>query len=615
MKRCLLLAALLVVSACGGGPASAPAAQRGEPAFQRVLDRIGNDGAIDRDTALQAFALAFTPPPGVSVPAGPSEPIVSGSGPLRWAVGHLAELTPAQQRAVQAVVPRPAHTTSVTLMATTEFAQFQALVSEAWSYWSRTFPRSVLPHPINRWSITLNNQDLYAASAYTFPVDAQQQYVGPVDDCWIYFNPKIRAADDASKREAVYHEVFHCFQAQMVPDLAGYYRASSNGGGPAAWLVEGGAAYAMDLAMTSLSAPTPYGARFWAAYFHTATTTLFKRAYDALGFFAHLAETGIDVMGRMPAAMQAAVGQGGSVAAFGALFNGASPNRFFSTWPTSLLRKPALGADWDAHGPGITADAAVPGNVVADNGSPATGGQIAAYANDDRWVAVSADVVLLSARTFARLRATGGTFDSSSPSGVYCTMGPACSCPQGSPQAGVKFTPLDRGSYYLAVGGGTSGSTWSLAAYSLDQFCKQPASDACMNGTWRLQGLPPLPLPASVTITRADETLTIDGSGVLKLDIDVADTVQVKGGPTAMGEVKGPVTIRALAAGGVIQPLSADLSGLAAHAEVGPISLTMSVAELVPDIQDDLTPVAYRCAGNVLYLTGENGTVFTFAKT
>src|SRR5215469_16687370 len=222
-------------------------------------------------------------------------------------------------------------------------------------------------------------------------------------------------------------------------------------------------------------------------------------------------------------------------------------------------------------------------------------------------VAVSADVLLVNARPYARLRAMGGTFDSSSPSNVYCTMGSACTCPQGSPQAGVKFTPLNRGSYYLALGGGPSGSAWSLAPYSLDQFCKQPAADACLYGTWRLQGLPALPLPGSVTITRADETLTVDGSGVLKLDVDVADSVQVSGGPTATGEVKGPATIRALAVGGVIQPLGADLSGLAAQAQVGPISLTVSVSELLPDVQSDLTPVAYRCAGNTLSLTEENG--------
>jgi hypothetical protein len=605
MKRSLLLAALLLVTACGSGPAPTPAAAHSEPAFERVLDRIGDDGKIDRDTALQAFALAFTPPPGVRTPAGPSETIPSGSGPLRWVSAHLADLTPAQRRAVQAAVPRPARTTAATLMAAGEQAQFQALVSEAWAYWSGVFPKSVLLRPIDQWSVTLNSRNLYNARAYTFAVDAQQGGAGPVADCWIYFNPTIRAASDAEKREATYHEVFHCFEAQMEPNLTAFNAAP-------AWLIEGAASYGMDLAMTQRSAPAPVGALFWARYFHTPSTPLFKRAYDAIGFYAHLAETGIDVMGRMPAAVGA--GQGGSVGVFDAFFSGASPDRFFSTWPTGLLRKPALGADWDAHGPGITADATAAGGVVADNGSPAAGGQVPAYANDDRLVAVSSDVLLLSARPHARLRAEAGTFDSSSPSDLYCTMGTACTCPPGSPQAGAKFKDLNRGTYYLALGGGPAGSAWSLVAYSLDQFCGQPASDACMNGTWRLQGLPSLPLPAEVSIDRVDETLTVDGSGVLALNVDVADSIHVSGGPTANAEVKGPITIHALAVGGVIQPLSADLSGLAAHAQVGQIAINTSVDQLLPGVENDLAPVAYRCAGSTLYLINQDGTVFTFAK-
>jgi len=614
MKRSILAAALLLAAACAGGPAPHAAADRGEPAFQRVLDRVADDGAIDRTTALQAFALAFTPPPGMTRPPGPAETIVSGSGPLRWVVPHLAELTPAQQRAVRAAVPRPARTTAVTLAASTEQARFQALVGEAWAYWSRTFPRASLPNPIDRWSVTLNSQDLYAARAYSFPVDAQQGFAGPVDDCWIYFNPKIRAATATEQAEAAYHEVFHCFEAQMVPDLAGFYAGSgATHAGPAAWLIEGAASYGMDVAMASRSAPAPYGAGFWATYFHTPGTALFRRTYDAIGFFAHLAESGVDVMARMPAAMQAVVGHG-NVAAFDAFFAGASPGAFFATWPTGLLRKPALGQEWDARGPGITSDAVVPAGVVADSGSAAAGGQVLAYANDDRLVAVGADVLLLGARPYARMRATGGTFDSRAPSGVYCTRGAACTCPDGSPQAGVKFRALDRGSYYLAIGGGPGGSVWSLTPFSLDQFCQQPAADACLYGTWRLQGVPSIPLPASVTLQRLDETLTVTKDGVLALQVDVVDSARVAGGPTATAEVKGPVTIRALAVGGTIQPIGADLSGLAAHATVGPIAVDLSVAELVPDIQNDLTPVAYRCAGGTLYLTGVNGTQFTFVK-
>jgi hypothetical protein len=328
MKRCLLVATLLVTVTCGGGQAPAPAAQTGETAFQRVLDRIGDDGTIDRDTALQTFALAFAPPPGVRTPPGPLEPILSGSGPLRWVTAHLAELTPAERRAVESVVPRPEQPTSTTPLAATEQAQFETLVGEAWAYWSSTFPRSSLLHPIERWSVMLNGRNAFAAAAYSYPVDAQQLLGGPVDDCWIYFNPRIRAGTDAEKREAAYHEVFQCFEAQMVPDLAGFYGEPSAGTGPAAWLIEGSAAYGMDLAMTALSSPTPYGAAFWTTYFHTPATPLFKRAYDAIGFFAYLAENRVDVMARMPAALWAVAGHGGSGGAVDAFLAGGSAARF-----------------------------------------------------------------------------------------------------------------------------------------------------------------------------------------------------------------------------------------------------------------------------------------------
>lgn len=86
--RLIALVVLALAGACAGGSTPGAAAPGGEPALQRVLDRIGDDGTIDRDTALQAFAVAFTPPPGVSRPPGPSRQIASGSGPLRWVSGH-----------------------------------------------------------------------------------------------------------------------------------------------------------------------------------------------------------------------------------------------------------------------------------------------------------------------------------------------------------------------------------------------------------------------------------------------------------------------------------------------------------------------------------------------
>src|SRR5262245_40517962 len=91
--------ALVAVDCTGGGTPTSSTSPAGVPAFQRVLARIGADGTIDRDTALQAFALAFGPLPGVHVPAGPAEEIPSGSGPLRWVLAQFSRLTQAQRTA------------------------------------------------------------------------------------------------------------------------------------------------------------------------------------------------------------------------------------------------------------------------------------------------------------------------------------------------------------------------------------------------------------------------------------------------------------------------------------------------------------------------------------
>jgi hypothetical protein len=322
----------------------------------------------------------------------------------------------------------------------------------------------------------------------------------------------------------------------------------------------------------------------------------------------------VDVFARFPAAMQAAMVHGGNVAAFNAFFAAGSADRFFATWPTGLLRKPALGPEWDAHGPGITSDAVVPGNVVASNASAAVLGQVPAYANDDRSLSVSSDVLVVSAHTYSRMRSTSAAFDSATPSAVYCAKSSGCTCPQGSPQAGTAFKPLNAGSYYLALGGGPAGNPWSLAPFGLDQFCQQPAAAACLYGTWRLTTPPPIALPASLTLQRLDEVLTITQAGLMTVDVDVVDSSQLRG-TSVTGEVKGRITIHVLAVGGVIQPRGADFSGLGVTGSVGGVAVIRgSVGQMYPGLQSQLTPVAYRCAGNTLLLQSQTGTQSTWTR-
>jgi hypothetical protein len=595
---------LVTVTGCSGGT-SASGGQGGggsRPAFEAVLDRVHDDGTIDKDTALQAFALAFGPLPGVRPLSGAPEDILSGSGPLRWVLGHFSELTPAQQRAVRAAIGKPggralSRADGPVLMASTEQSHFEDLVKQARNYYASRLPNLSVPDPA--YFVTLNNTNLEGtAYAYTYAVDANGATAGALDQCQIYFNPRARAASEAVKREAAFHEVFHCYQARMVPNLNDFARLSANGTGPGAWLVEGGALWAGDEG----AGAGPLAASWWRDYFANPVNPLFKRTYDATGFFAHVQETGGDVFGSFPKVMQAI--SAGDVPAFNAFVS--SSDRFFSTWPTGLLRQPSLGADWDTTGPGITRDAVRPG-VMAIAGGASPGGSVLAYANDDRKLTVSAEVMLVATGQYSRLReSAGGSFDSSSPSDIYCTRSGGCTCPDGTPLAGTKFKQLDPGAYYLALSGGTGSNTWSIVGFSLDEFCKQPPVDRCLVGNWKL--VSPPAIPGRVRLDRIDEVLSVTDTGAMSLDVNIAGSQEAGGGITVSVTVTGRATIQAVTVHGIIQPKSLDFSGLQAAATLnGTPFFNISLSQLFPGINNDLTPVAYRCTGNSLTLTSITG--------
>ncbi len=111
---------LLAAPACGSGDDSATATTERigttevppfeETAWGQVLARIGPEGTVDKDTALQAFALAFGDVPGVEVPSGPVGEVVSGSEALRWAVRLRDQLTDPQKEAVDRILAAAADT-------------------------------------------------------------------------------------------------------------------------------------------------------------------------------------------------------------------------------------------------------------------------------------------------------------------------------------------------------------------------------------------------------------------------------------------------------------------------------------------------------------------------
>ena len=114
---CLTLLLALIAAGCSSGESGSPEdpettsgstdlgtdlgegtiAPIEETAWTRLMAQIGPEGEISLEVALQAFALAIGPLPGVATPDGDPTLHVSGTGPLRWVLRNWNDLTPEHQ--------------------------------------------------------------------------------------------------------------------------------------------------------------------------------------------------------------------------------------------------------------------------------------------------------------------------------------------------------------------------------------------------------------------------------------------------------------------------------------------------------------------------------------
>ena len=69
--------------------------------WAKVLDQIRPDGTVSKRTALEAFAVAYGPLPGVRIPSGRKTTIPSGSLAAQWILSYWRQLTSAQRQVVQ----------------------------------------------------------------------------------------------------------------------------------------------------------------------------------------------------------------------------------------------------------------------------------------------------------------------------------------------------------------------------------------------------------------------------------------------------------------------------------------------------------------------------------
>ena len=167
--------------------------------------------------------------------------------------------------------------------------------------------------------------------------------VGPATGCTIEI--AVEPHTNGELRTTIAHEVFHVFQAVMAGTLENFNREYAT----KQWLVEGSAAWVE----ADLTGPSPGVRHQWKVYLNSPEAALFTRTYTAVGFFGHLASSGISPWTRFPAMFAAT----SSAAAYEAAVGG---NKLFLNSEASVFfREPAFGPPWDQKGPAVPSKAEV----------------------------------------------------------------------------------------------------------------------------------------------------------------------------------------------------------------------------------------------------------------
>ena len=406
------------------------------------------------DAALSLFALVFGPMPGV-----PEPPENSGaSGDVTIAVravrGVWDQLSAEQQAAVEdALHPREAviHVIGEGRRLAPPDARLVAAINDA-----AKNQRAAIAAKIGNFTgkltvvvATKNDaDDDYGVADPTVRPDGT--FTG---DCTITIFPKAQAGAE-ELLNTIAHEVFHCFQFGGYGSNAGWAR------GPK-WVTEGGAEWAA----ATITVPDSTTGDRWDRYLGNPTKPLQNKDYDGIGFWAHLAESGVDPWGVFRTVWAAS----GTAAAFNAA--GANTDAFLDSWGSGYVRNAALGATWDTTGPGIT-PTAFPPTAVALPASGAVAKVTTPFSSDVFVIETEADVLVVR-ETLGHARLTDTKIDTPELGEArFCRRPDGCACPNvpnDIPPAPLLGLPV------LALSGTPTGTSVSLEGVTLELHCEERA--------------------------------------------------------------------------------------------------------------------------------------------
>ncbi len=486
----------------------------------QAMRGINDDGTWSTETALAVFAAAFGPLPDVPE-APPDRSYHSGTAALQMVGARWSDLTDEQKQAVRNYVG-PAAQTIVLAAYNPLVDTYQQIADQA-----AADIGSSLGHPLGiPIQIELAPKEAGTAWAWANGNWNEVPKGAHASACIVAIPPS--TANDSSRvpylRFVLLHEVWHCFESALVDEATAYTMPK--------WISEGEANWVAEAVSGGAGQPPPM-LDYWEMYLLDPGKTLYSRAYDAVGFYAQLAQTAIDPWTVIEPMYKA--GAGGSDAAFQT--SGANTPTFTDRWGSSWYRDGQSTAAWAmSAGFGIppVADRAAPAFIqIADGGSD----QISAKPN-------SAAIADLKTTAFVtRFEVPTGTGRVGEPraAGVdkvvrsatldLCTNpGGDCACPSGGGLTGTPPQLAPPNLRLAATGEQHTTSVMTLRGISKDEWCgakKTPrpsgSGDPCRSGCGGSNGDPHLR-----TIDRAHYDFQAAGEYVLLRAADGSVEIQAR---------------------------------------------------------------------------------------
>ena len=512
----------LLVGGCtaGDNKASAPSATTvaaTTDSYTDVIDQYVNfDGVLEFEGAKALFASTFADLPGVTAASAAT---LEDTGVLNVMVEHRSELTTEQRAVLDAVLGSPGARVTDVLAAnggavrrapqSERLDLAAAIIAEAAEMWELRLGRT----------LRLGREIITVAELPMFNADGSANFGGPSNgasavqmldaDTHEYNECRIRINADAAFNEALFrgqvaHEVFHCFQYDLV---------STNG--LPRWVVEGSAAYAGEI----FAGGSAYAQSWYGRWIDEPGRVLAMRSYDTIGLFGIVAVAGTDPFTLFDALLRAPT--------IDTIYAATGPG-LRDIWGSHLANEPGWGATYQVSGPGAIARKGQRFPVTLTIDGPAgafnqfTPDTLTAQVYDLRG---AGDVIVVRSTGYGAIRFDDGV-QTNFAGGIdqsFCLKVGGCTCPEGAANRTLQNTSSSHA--FVGVG---PGALPEILAQALDTWCAEDtppttvaaSAGGCIVGSWTAAGITIPALPAGMTIESAGHsTATFSDGGAFTGEI------------------------------------------------------------------------------------------------